>query len=155
MPQTPTSVTIRELAHDEIIALLARNHVGRIAYTMHDRVSIQPIHYVYADGWLYGRTSRGTKLATLMKNRWVAFEVDEVVSPFEWQSAVVHGGVYILEPDEISPAANHSWERALELLRRLVPGTLGAEDPTPERDVVFRIAIQEATGRSAAPDAAR
>lgn len=154
MSQKATSVTIRDLEHDEIIALLDRNHVGRIAYSMHDRVGVQPIHYVYADGWLYCRTSRGTKLGTIMKNRWVAFEVDEVTSPFEWQSAVVHGGAYVLEPDEISPAAHHSWERALELLRRLVPGTLGAEDPTPERDVVFRIAVQEVSGRIALPGAA-
>lgn len=143
----PHSVMIDELDRDEIVALLSRNHVGRIAYSMHDRVDIQPIHYVYADGWLYGRTSHGAKFATLMKNRWVAFEVDEVSALFDWTSAVVHGAVYILTPDEISPAAHHSWARAVDLLRRLVPGSLGANDPVPERDVVFRVAVQEATGR--------
>jgi len=89
----PHSVIIDELDRDEIVALLSRNHVGRIAFSMHDRVDIQPIHYVYSDGWLYGRTSHGAKFATLMKNRWVAFEVDEVTTLFDWTSAVVHGAV--------------------------------------------------------------
>jgi nitroimidazol reductase NimA-like FMN-containing flavoprotein (pyridoxamine 5'-phosphate oxidase superfamily) len=57
-----SSVTIRELEPDEIQALLLRNHVGRIAFSLHDRVDIRPIHYAYADNWLYGRTSPATSL---------------------------------------------------------------------------------------------
>jgi hypothetical protein len=29
-------------------------------------------------GYVHGRTSEGSKLDTLARNRWVAFEVDEV-----------------------------------------------------------------------------
>lgn len=141
------TLTIEELVHDDIVALLARNRVGRIAYAVHDRVDIEPIHFVYADGWIYGRTSRGTKLSSLLRNRWVAFEVDEVHSLFDWCSVVVHGAVYFLDPDPTSLTTQRTWERAIELLRRLVPQTLQEGDPVPHRDVVFRIAVQEATGR--------
>jgi nitroimidazol reductase NimA-like FMN-containing flavoprotein (pyridoxamine 5'-phosphate oxidase superfamily) len=144
---TGSTLTIEELDHDDIIAVLARNRVGRIAYAIHDRVDIEPIHFVYADGWIYGRTSRGAKLATLLRNRWVAFEVDEVHALFDWCSVVVHGAVYFLDPDPTSPTTQRTWERAVELLRRLVPQTLQEGDPVPDRDVVFRIAVQEATGR--------
>jgi nitroimidazol reductase NimA-like FMN-containing flavoprotein (pyridoxamine 5'-phosphate oxidase superfamily) len=49
------SVLIRELTDDEIHALLSRNHVGRLAFSHHDRVDIRPIHYVYAE--LSGRAA--------------------------------------------------------------------------------------------------
>jgi len=143
-----TAPNIIELSGDEITALLARNRVGRIAYAMHDRVDIEPLHYVYHDGWIYARTSRGAKLATIERNKWVAFEVDEVSSLFDWRSAVVHGGVYAILPDS-NPESRELFEKALQLLRRLLPATFREDDPVPNRDVIIRIAVQEATGRRA------
>jgi len=87
---------------DEMHALLSRSYVGRIAFSHHDRVDIRPIHYVYSDNWLYGRTSPSEKLVILGHNQWVAFEVDEVKGPFDWQSVVAHGSFYRLT-DESTP----------------------------------------------------
>src|SRR6478752_7743534 len=53
-------------------------HGKGTCYAFHDRVDIEPINYVYADGWVYCRTSVGVKLDTMERHRWVAFEVDEV-----------------------------------------------------------------------------
>src|SRR5690349_4335455 len=75
---THASPTFRELTPAESRALLGRHNVGRIAYSFHDRVDVQPIHYVVSGDWLYGRTSRGEKFLTLAHNPWCAFEVDEV-----------------------------------------------------------------------------
>ena len=80
------------LERDEIDALLARHNVGRIAYTFRDRVDVEPINYVYRDGWIYLRTGPGSKLTTLARHPWVAFEVDEVDGPFDWRSVVGRGG---------------------------------------------------------------
>lgn len=66
---------IRELTRGEMEALLARNNVGRIAYASHDRVDIEPINYVYANGWVYCRTSHGVKIDTIEHHRWVTFVV--------------------------------------------------------------------------------
>src|SRR6478609_4040285 len=96
---TPKRPTFSDLRRDEAIALLARHHVGRLAFTFHDRVDIEPISYVYADGWLYVRTSPGTKLTTVKHHPWVAFEVDDVVSRFDWRSVVVRGTIYFLDPE--------------------------------------------------------
>src|SRR5690349_15736001 len=86
----PTSApTFRELPRDECDALLARNHVGRVAFSFHDRVDLEPVHYVYAEGWIHGRTAPGAKVAVLRHHPWVAFEVDEVEGLFDWQSVVV------------------------------------------------------------------
>lgn len=142
---------IRALEPDEIEAILARNHVGRMAYGRGGRIDIEPIHYVYADGWIYGRTSPGAKLEATGFSWWpVAFEVDEVDALFRWRSVVVHGGFYTLMADG-ADWERAEWRRALETLRRLLPETLTAQDPTPFRDVLFRIAVQEATGRQVEP----
>lgn len=144
-------LTIRELTADEMHALLLRNHVGRIAFSFHDRVDIRPIHYGYSDGWLYGRTSPGEKLETLQHNQWVAFEVDEVRGPFDWQSVVAHGSFYRLTEDA-TPHQHELREEALKLLRSFAPDTLRATDPVPFRTELFAIAIDHLTGRAASSD---
>jgi uncharacterized protein len=142
---------IRRLDVQECREILARNHVGRIAYAWRNHVDIEPLHYVLDGEWLYGRTSPGTKLDVTGEDWWpVAFEVDEVEGIFHWRSVVVHGGFYGLDKDgpEWETAA---WSRGAELLCALVPETLGPGDPVPFRTVLFRIAVQEISGREAVP----
>ena len=128
-------------------ALLRRHGAGRIAFTFKDRVDIQPIGYLLDDNWLYGRTSRGTKLVQLKHHPWVAFEVDEIEGPFDWRSVVVKGAVYFLNPrGEEHP----DYQRALKLFRRRDPRILRDDDPVPDRTIFFRIHIDELTGRAAA-----
>ncbi|HEX6927303.1 MAG TPA: pyridoxamine 5'-phosphate oxidase family protein [Longimicrobiaceae bacterium] len=141
----------RELTRAEIDALLARNHVGRMAFVRGNDIDIEPIHYVYANGWLYGRTSPGRKVDFTAREWWpIAFEVDEIYDLFHWRSAVVHGGFYTLDPE------GAAWEReeaqkAVELLRTLIPETFTDKDPVPFRNILFRIAVQEVSGRAAEP----
>ena len=140
--------TFRELSRPEIDAFLGSRHHGRIAYAFRDRVDIEPIHYVYADGWVYGRTAPGTKLTLLQRSPWVAFEVDEVRSLFDWTSVVVKGTVYFVG-EEATEHAAETYARALDRLRELVPDAMTEHDPVPERTVVFRIFVDEVRGRSA------
>ncbi len=147
----PNGPRFRTLEHDECVAILARNHLGRIAYARQDRVDIEPLHYVYDEGWLYGRTSHGAKLESAgTRLRPVAFEVDEVEGLFSWRSAVVHGGFYTA-PDDAAGIRGEEWRRAVELLRALVPGTFTDADPVAFRTVLFRMAVQDVTGREAVP----
>ncbi len=141
-------VVFRELSHDEIESVLKRNKVGRIAFSLHDRVDVEPIHYVYDNGWLYGRTSEGDKLATLAHNQWVAFEVDEIRDTFEWTSVVVHGSFWIMHPAG-SAHAEELWRKAIELVSKIVPGTLTESDPVQFRRTLFRIAVNDSRGREA------
>ncbi len=146
---TPRPI-FRELDPSECQALLARHNVGRLAISHRDRLDIIPIHYVYDDGWLYGRTAAGNKLEVVEHNRWVAFEVDEVRGLFDWESVVIKGGFYLLRKDG-SEHERHLYERGLALVRRLVPEALTPQDPLPERAIIFRIHVDEITGRSASP----
>ena len=127
-------------------ALLARNRVGRIAFSLHDRVDIQPIHYAYEGDWLVGRTSIGSKLARLAHQPWCAFEVDEVHGLFDWSSVVVRGSFRMLDPET---GMSDLYDRALVKLQQLVPGTFTEQDPTPHRAILFAIRLDEISGRSA------
>jgi len=143
----PIRARFRELAEPECRALLSRHHVGRMAYTFRDRVDIAPIHYYFDDGWLYGRTALGRKLEIVKHNRWVAFQVDEVDGPFDWRSVVVKGGLYLLRPDgSEEEVLLHA--HALKLMRAVTPEALTAEDPAPGRENLFRIHLDEVSGRS-------
>jgi nitroimidazol reductase NimA-like FMN-containing flavoprotein (pyridoxamine 5'-phosphate oxidase superfamily) len=93
---------------------------------------------------LYGRTTHGTKLRTLAHNRWLAFEVDEVKALFDWQSVVVKGALYLLEANG---SQSDAYQRALDILRTLIPDALEENDPTPDRTTIFRIHADQITGR--------
>lgn len=129
-------------------AILARNDVGRVAFTLHDRVSIVPIHYVYSSGWIYGRTSIAGKLHEILRNRRIAFEVDEHSELFDWRSVVVRGPLYLIEPGT-SPSDRRVHAKAVSLIRRLVPSALTDSDPSPFRNQLFRIRVAEISGRAA------
>jgi uncharacterized protein len=145
----------RRLSADECNEILARNHVGRLAYARGNRVDIQPVSYVLADTWIYGRTSPGAKLEMIGGGWWpVAFEVDEIDSLFCWRSVVVHGGFYTI-PEDGSETDRQEWETGVEVLRKLIPETFTPDDPVPSRNVVFRIAVQEMTGKEAVPEGSR
>ncbi|MBC7896311.1 MAG: pyridoxamine 5'-phosphate oxidase family protein [Cytophagaceae bacterium] len=146
-----TQPQVRELTRPEIDAFLAARTHGRIAYSFHDRVDIEPIHYVYEAGWLYGRTQPGLKLSVLQRNPWVAFEVDEVRGTFDWTSVVVKGTVYFVD-DAATDRSEEIHQRVLERLRTLIPEALTPDDPVPERRVLFRLLVDDARGRSFAPD---
>jgi hypothetical protein len=143
----------RSLDRREIDEILARSHVGRLAYAWKNHVDIEPLHYVYHGGWIYGRTSHGAKMDAVGYTWWpVAFEVDEIEDLFRWRSVVVHGGFYVL-PSEGAAWEEEEWRQGVELLRRLIPETFTPDDPVAFRTVIFRIAVQEATGREATESA--
>lgn len=141
-----TMPSFTKLSDADALAILARNHVGRLAFSYRDRVDIQPLHYVMDGEWLYGRTQVGSKLVTLSHHGWCALETDEIRDLFDWDSVVIRGSFQILDPEL---GSSDAYTRGFSLLREFIPGTLTANDPTPGRLVLFRIHIDEVTGRSA------
>ena len=158
--EQPRAAHIRELSRSESELILARNTIGRLAFSFKDHVDIEPINYVYKNGWIYGRTSTGTKTDSIAHHMWVAFEVDEVVATFDWRSVVVKGPFYMMdsqpvpqpEPNDTSAQEDPEFAQGVALLRSIVPSTLRSSDPTPFRHVVFRIHLDQVTGREAVPE---
>jgi uncharacterized protein len=153
---TSELVEFRPLDRAAAEDLLLSGTVGRLAYARQGQVDIEPVSYVFARGWLWGRTSVGTKWHLLADTayRWwpVAFEVDEMTGPHRWRSVVVKGGFHALDPPSTGgdPAL---WEEAVRHLRTREPEAFTEQDPVAGRDRLFRIAVQEITGREAVPPA--
>lgn len=148
----PPRPVIRPMSRARCIALLERSRVGRIAYTLHDRVDLEPIHFVLDGDWIYFRTSPGAKLAVLQHSPWVAFEVDEVAGEFDWASVVVHGTVYQVTPDG-PPSLAAKYERATKLLERSAGEGGSADEAFMHRTAVIGIHVNAMTGRAASTGA--
>ena len=148
---TAAAPLFKALSRQECESVLLRNNVGRIAYAVHDRVSIVPIHYVFVNGWIYGRTTSAGKLRQILRNRRIAFEVDEHSDLFDWQSVIVHGPLYVIQADT-TQLSRSVYRTAVSVIRRLVPDSLSEEDPVPFRDQLFRIRALDVSGRAAEPN---
>jgi nitroimidazol reductase NimA-like FMN-containing flavoprotein (pyridoxamine 5'-phosphate oxidase superfamily) len=136
------------MSRESSVGLLSRCHIGRLAFTFHDKVDIEPISYVYEDGWIYARTSPGTKLTTVRHHPWVAFEVDDIKGRYDWESVVVRGTIYFVEPSRGLPDAEE-FERAVEILRGADRYAMTEQDDAPHRQMILRIHVEEITGRAA------
>jgi nitroimidazol reductase NimA-like FMN-containing flavoprotein (pyridoxamine 5'-phosphate oxidase superfamily) len=112
------------------------------------RVDIEPVSYVATGSWLFMRSAEGTKLEALAHNPYVAFEVDEISSPFDWRSVVARGTIYLMADGE-RYVDQETVERAVQALRSFQPQALLDEDPTPFRRTVYGLHIDLLTGRMA------
>lgn len=137
---------ISTLSDNDARALILRNHIGRLAFTLHDRVDIEPISYVADANSIYLRTSEGQKVSILRHHPWVAFEVDEINSPHDWQSVVVRGHIRHIEPER-SDADREFAEHAIAVLRRLDPHVGSDQDAFAHRNQLWVLHMDQMTGR--------
>lgn len=131
-------------------ALLQRNHVGRLCFVNNGQPDVTPVHYVSDGAWIFIRSAPGAKMEAFAHHPYVAFEVDEIASTFDWQSVVARGTIYLL-PSDGSPIERKELDRAVRALRSFIPATFTETDPTPARDIVYGIHVDEVTGRRATP----
>lgn len=141
-------VAIVDINAADARALIQRNHIGRLAFSLHDRVDIEPISYASEGEWIFMRTSVGRKATILRHHPWVAFQVDEIHDRFNWESTVVHGRVQNL-PEDGSAAERELRARAVAALRALDPAAIGPNDTFPHRDQLLGLHMDEVTGRRA------
>jgi nitroimidazol reductase NimA-like FMN-containing flavoprotein (pyridoxamine 5'-phosphate oxidase superfamily) len=128
---------IARLTESDIQSILARNHVGRLAFVVDGDADIRPLHFVHSHGMIYCRTTSDARLTR------ESFEVDEVESVFHWKSVIARGHCHVLTREG---ADAEEWTRATELLRKVVRDTFKEGDPVPGRTAILRIAVDEVTG---------
>lgn len=130
--------------------MLAMHHMGRLAFHLNDRVDIEPAQYVWAEGWVYGRTAAGAKLLSLGYSPWVAFECDESDERGNWRAVVVRGSLHVLTRYDEGPL-HGEWERAASLLQRYLPDVVDGGDAAPGGSVYFRIHASQVSGQATRP----
>ncbi len=147
-----------ELDDDQVEAVLRAEVVGRIGCHDAGRPYVVPITYAYDGDAVYGHSVEGQKLHMMRANPFVCFEVEQVDDLANWRSVIAFG--------EFQQLAGDDAQHALELLvNRLAPlvtsatahpdvaetSAIGSEghgrERTPESAVLYRIILQEKTGR--------
>jgi nitroimidazol reductase NimA-like FMN-containing flavoprotein (pyridoxamine 5'-phosphate oxidase superfamily) len=138
-----TSAMLGELSPDEIEMVLRSQQTGRIGVTDGSKVYIFPVSYGY-DGESIAIVSRpGLKLRLMRTHADVCFEVEAIETPARWRTVMAHGRF-----EEVGAAER---EAALAVIAAqgqiYAPPSLAPYLDGPEAMVVYRIRLEEKTGR--------
>lgn len=125
--------------------MLVRNSVGSIAFARGGRVEIIPIHYVYLNGWIHGRTASPSDLPS---NASVAFQVDEHRGSDHWRTVVVPGRLDLVDSVE---QPRGLYRRVASFVRDLVRRTPLEAAPVLLRDLSFAVRPIQISGRVSLP----
>lgn len=135
---------IGNLDSTEIEQLLTTEHVGRLGIYGDGRVYIFPVGFGYDGTHVYVHSSEGLKVYLMRAHPDVCLEVEQITSPADWRTVLVHGTF-----DELTAPA----ERDAALTAIAGQGS-GPYPPSVapylgglERLVVYRIRPYEKTGR--------
>jgi nitroimidazol reductase NimA-like FMN-containing flavoprotein (pyridoxamine 5'-phosphate oxidase superfamily) len=90
IPTAEEGQPIRVLTQAQASAVLQRSTMGRLSYQAGEHRAVIPLAYVYADDAIYGVLS-STLAFVLHDHPQVAFQVEQVTHPLEWQSVVLQG----------------------------------------------------------------
>lgn len=147
---------IHQLTADECLNVLRSTNLGRLACVRYKQPYIVPIYFDYFDDALYSFATVGRKIHWMRSNPHVSVEVDRILDQFNWTTVIVSG---LYEELTKTEAHNEARERACRLFQRRpdwwfpAAAQLATADTRPP--VVYRIQIEEITGRQAARDPAR
>lgn len=142
-----------ELNETSIANILHSQVIGRLACSDGKQPYITPVTFAYDGDYIYGQTMEGKKLGILRKNPKVCFEVDMMTDMRNWQSVVICGKFEELKGAEAKKAREILFERVYPLStsstihphEHEVKGKV--DDSTRVKRIMYRIKIQEATGR--------
>ena len=79
------------LNETQIDELLSGQVTGRLGCAVDGKVYIVPINYYYKNSTIYSHSAGGKKIEMMRQNPNVCFQVDQISSIFQWQSAIVWG----------------------------------------------------------------
>jgi uncharacterized protein len=137
----------------QIRNVLSSQVLGRLACTDGVHPYIVPVTYTYDGDYIYGQSNEGTKLNILRKNPQVCFETDMMTDMANWQCVLVFGSFEELVGREAAKARGLLFNRVFSLMtsstlhthEHSVTGQV--DDSNRVRDVMYRIKINEITGR--------
>lgn len=145
------------LSNEQIDGVIESNLVGHLGCHSDGRTYVVPISYAYDGKYLYARSQEGLKLDMMRKNPQVCFQIDQMDNMADWKSVIIWGTFEELEGELRNKALNM-------LIARKLPGLasktvkfspdwpFAATDLKDIDGIVYRIFIQEKTGRMEIPD---
>ncbi|GEP93598.1 hypothetical protein SAMN05660909_05508 [Chitinophaga terrae (ex Kim and Jung 2007)] len=145
-----------KLSNEEIDQVLANNVTGRIGCVENGKVYIVPISYAFNNTYIVAHSQEGMKIEMMRKHPQICFQVDEINSLTNWRSVVVWGDFEeVTDPRERYYAMKFLVSRLSQLRVSETAGVtqmhqeMSMQSPATDivRPVVYRIRIQEKTGR--------
>lgn len=139
--------------------LLTNHHVGRVGCSLKNKPTIIPITYVFDGKAIHCRSYDGNKIRIMRRNPSVCFQVEHIASLRSWYSILAWG-----KYEELTTSSEQRYVEKLfnEQLAVFATGetvSLSREfDQRPHvvekrtRPVVWRIKIEELTGRFEKPE---
>ncbi len=146
---------IHELTQDECRTVLSGTNLARLACAHANQPYIVPIlcYYDREGDCLYSVAAEGQKVDWMRANPKVCVEFSEVSDQFHWRTILAFGRYEELTD---APSDGHLRRRAHELVEQRpewwFPAMQKPGPGVPARTVVYRIRIDELTGRWAARD---
>jgi uncharacterized protein len=146
---------IHELKRDECREILARSNLGRLACARFGQPYVVPIHFSFDSErhCIYAFSTIGQKIQWMRENPKVCLEVEEIADKDHWTTVLAIGRY---EEIHQSPAEGEARRRTEQLfLQRRewwLPGAGKMEGRERPEMVVYRIIIDQLTGRRAARD---
>jgi nitroimidazol reductase NimA-like FMN-containing flavoprotein (pyridoxamine 5'-phosphate oxidase superfamily) len=145
------AMIVKELDRDECAAVLSASRLARLACSRDGQPYVVPIHYAYADDYLYSFSMPGRKIDWMRENPMVCVQIDDLGSSRNWRSVVVYG-LYEELPDRIGSKRerDHAWSLLEKHANWWEPGGL---KPVPQpmatasTHLFYRIRITSMSGR--------
>jgi uncharacterized protein len=133
---------IKEMNHDEAMALLGEQRVGRLGCCLDGEPYVVPVNYLLEGESLYVHSLPGRKVTTLRANPRACLQVDEVKDAYHWRSVIAFGCYDEVEGQE-------ERERIMGALFKRLPQLTPVESQMTKGSseaVVFRLVIEQVTG---------
>ena len=140
-------IEILEMRVSEIDDLLSRMNFGHLGCSRDDQPYVVPIHFAYAQPYVYIYTTEGMKSEIIASNPNVCLQVEEFPEDGGWRSVMVTGSAEKI----VNPVER---EKAVDLIRAFNPELLPALAIKWSNDwirknveVVYRIKVLRSSGR--------
>lgn len=144
---------VGELDRDQCLTLLDACCFGHLGCHAKDKTYVVPITFVRDGDGLIGQTKAGLKIDMMRENPHVCVQVEEITSISEWKSVIAWGSYEELQGFAATQAMTQLIDRFAEQVSVLGTSrsprevTPGRHDGRPLTAIVYRIRIEEITGR--------
>ncbi|MEX6689477.1 pyridoxamine 5'-phosphate oxidase family protein [Danxiaibacter flavus] len=149
---------VGKLTDPQIEEVLKKQIFGRIGCHADDTTYIVPISFAYDGKNIYCHSLEGKKIEMMRKNPRVCFEVDLMENMGNWESVICWGRFEELtDPEPRKKAVDLLLHRKLPVISsetvKLTPSWpfFGNEEGSVD-GIIFRIAVEEKTGRYESQD---
>jgi nitroimidazol reductase NimA-like FMN-containing flavoprotein (pyridoxamine 5'-phosphate oxidase superfamily) len=148
-----SKMNLRDMTRQECETMLAVNQIGHLGCICDERPYVVPIRYAFRDGAFYSFSLPGKKIDSLRLNPHACVQIEQLVTPDEWQSVLLEGRYQELPDDEKWHDEHmYAWSLLQQRANWWEPGMYKSRDAVGLTPVFYSIQIEVISGRHATRD---